>query len=330
MTRPQGSELQACMDLGSNSFHLLIGRWHSGQIEIIERCSERVLLGEGVRDSGRICDAAMARGLQCLSNFASLMSQHPVERYWALGTNTFRVANNAADFIAAAGEQGIRIATISGVQEAVLIYAGVLSAQPEDEAKRLVVDIGGGSTEIIVGHGNERLITESLTVGSVTWRDTYFSAQNMSLNDIEKGIDQGLADARRAFAGIAPAVSSAGWEQALASSGTIKMLAAICSAHGFPEGEVSQQALLTLRSRFVEHAVNGGELAGLKERRRDLLLAGWCVLLGLLQAYEVEAIQFSATALREGMLDFMVRNQRTLDIAAAADLPGLKLPAKTD
>lgn len=320
--------MKACMDLGSNSFHLLIGRWRDGEIEVVERCSERVLLGEGVRASGRISDAAMARGLDCLSTFHALMRQHPVERYWALGTNTFRVARNAGDFIDAAAEQGVRISTISGVQEAVLIYAGVLSALPEDEARRLVVDIGGGSTEVIVGHGSDRLLTQSLTVGSVTWRDSYFAQGETTLDQVESGLEQGLADARSSFASIAPAVRAAGWDQALASSGTIKMLAGICNAHGFAEGEVSQEALLTLRPLFVTQAVSGGELAGLKERRRDLLLAGWCVLLGLMQAYEVEKIRFSATALREGMLDFMVRNQRTLNITQEADLPGLRRPAQ--
>lgn len=328
MTRPASSEMQACMDLGSNSFHLLIGRWRRGQIEIVERCSERVLLGEGVRSSGRISDAAMARGLACLNTFNDLMRQHPVERYWALGTNTFRVASNASDFIATAAEQGVRISTISGVQEAVLIYAGVLSALPEDEARRLVVDIGGGSTEVIVGHGRDRLLTQSLTVGSVAWRDSYFAQGQTTVSEVESGLAQGLADAQSSFSSIAPAVRTAGWDQALASSGTIKMLAGICSAHGFPEGEVSQRALQTLRPLFVAQAVSGGELEGLKERRRDLLLAGWCVLLGLMQAYEVETIRFSATALREGMLDFMVRNQRTLQIAQAADLPGLRRPAQ--
>ncbi len=318
------SPLQACIDLGSNSFHLLIAQWAPERIEVVERCSERVQLGEGVRASGAISPAAFERGLDCLKRFDEILSRYPIERYWALGTNTFRVAGNAQEFINAADSLGIHISPITGTQEAVLIYAGVLSGLPKNHARRLVIDIGGGSTEVIVGHGSGQLLTESLAIGSVAWRDTYFGQAYSTEQSLAAAMDTALADARTLFSKVAPAVKLAGWDEAFAASGTIKMLASICEAHGFTAGQVSQEALLTLREAFADHALSGAELAGLKERRKDLLLAGWSVLLGVMQAYSIETITFSATALREGMLEFMMRNQQALRIMDNEAMPRFK------
>ena len=318
------SPLQACIDLGSNSFHLLIAQWAPERIEVVERCSERVQLGEGVRASGAISPAAFERGLECLKRFDEILSRYPIERYWALGTNTFRVAGNAQEFINAADSLGIHISPITGTQEAVLIYAGVLSGLPKNHARRLVIDIGGGSTEVIVGHGSGQLLTESLAIGSVAWRDTYFGQAYSTEQSLAAAMDTALADARKLFSKVAPAVKLAGWDEAFAASGTIKMLASICEAHGFTAGQVSQEALLTLREAFADHALSGAELAGLKERRKDLLLAGWSVLLGVMQAYSIETITFSATALREGMLEFMMRNQQALRIMDNEAMPRFK------
>ncbi len=318
------SPLQACIDLGSNSFHLLIAQWAPERIEVVERCSERVQLGEGVRASGAISPAAFERGLECLKRFDEILSRYPIERYWALGTNTFRVAGNAQEFIKAADGLGIHISPITGTQEAVLIYAGVLSGLPKNHARRLVIDIGGGSTEVIVGHGSGQLLTESLAIGSVAWRDTYFGQAYSTEQSLAAAMDTALADARTLFSKVAPAVKLAGWDEAFAASGTIKMLASICEAHGFAAGQVSQEALLTLREAFADHALSGAELAGLKERRKDLLLAGWSVLLGVMQAYSIETITFSATALREGMLEFMMRNQQALRIMDNEAMPRFK------
>ena len=318
------SPLQACIDLGSNSFHLLIAQWAPERIEVVERCSERVQLGEGVRASGAISPAAFERGLECLKRFDEILSRYPIERYWALGTNTFRVAGNAQEFIKAADSLGIHISPITGTQEAVLIYAGVLSGLPKNHARRLVIDIGGGSTEVIVGHGSGQLLTESLAIGSVAWRDTYFGRAYSTEQSLAAAMDTALADARKLFSKVAPAVKLAGWDEAFAASGTIKMLASICEAHGFAAGQVSQEALLTLREAFADHALSGAELAGLKERRKDLLLAGWSVLLGVMQAYSIETITFSSTALREGMLEFMMRNQQALRIMDNEAMPRFK------
>ena len=315
--------MHACIDLGSNSFHLLIGEWQQGKIEIVERLSEKVQLGENVSQTGRISTAAFERGLACLRRFAHLMAQYPLQQYWALGTNTFRVTENADAFIASAGEIGIEISVISGVQEAVLIYAGVITELPSSDIPRLVVDIGGGSTEVIVGSHHQRLLTDSLLIGSVAWRDHFFSDVSPDTESILSAMEAGRQAAIEVFAKIAPGVARCGWEQAYASSGTVKMLAAICQEQGDPAGIVSLKALRDLKPLFAEIIAEQEELAGLKEARRDLLLPGWCVLSGLMEAYRVPSVQFSSTALREGMLDFMVRNDKTFDAMTQSDLPSI-------
>jgi exopolyphosphatase/guanosine-5'-triphosphate,3'-diphosphate pyrophosphatase len=318
--------MYACIDLGSNSFHLLIGEWQDGRITIIERCSEKVQLGEGVLDNRLISSAAFERGLECLKRFESLMALHGVERYWALGTNTFRIADNAEQFIAAAADIGLEISIISGVQEAVLIYSGVISDLPSGDAKRFVIDIGGGSTELIVGMREQRLITHSLPVGCVSWRDQYFRAQNSAdRSQLEKRLALAIDAARSIFHSVAPGVNHYHWSEAFASSGTAKMLATVCQEHGEGTGEIRLSALRRLRGTIVGAIERGDELPGLKEKRRDLLLPGYAIMEGLMEAVSCDCITFSATALREGMLDFIVRSGKQAHTLDPSKLPDVSL-----
>jgi exopolyphosphatase / guanosine-5'-triphosphate,3'-diphosphate pyrophosphatase len=315
--------MYACIDLGSNSFHLLIGEWNNGRIEIVERCSDKVQLGEDVRLSGKITAAAFDRGVESLRHFKSLMDTYPLERYWALGTNTFRVTENAQQFIDSTADLGIDISIISGVQEAVLVYAGVISSLPEDDSRRLVIDIGGGSTEVIVGEQHRRLLTESLSIGSVAWRDRFFLPEYEASTELERQLELASSAAKEAFSAAAPGIRKANWTEAYASSGTVKMIAAICEEHGFGDARVSISALRDLQPLVIAATLGQGDLPGLKEKRRDLLLPGWAIMSGLMEAYGVQTINFSATALREGMLDFMVRNKKTLQVMEESDLPAV-------
>lgn len=313
--------MHACIDLGSNSFHLLIGEWEQGRIRIIERLSEKVQLGENVRYSGAISPEAFKRGIDCLRRFKVLMDQYPLQHYWALGTNTFRVTSNADEFLAAAGEIGIHISIISGVQEAVLIYAGVITDLPVSDSQRLVIDIGGGSTEIIIGRHHERLFTDSLAIGSVAWRDRFFTDVGADVKTLLEQMDKGREAARKVFSSSAPGLKKIGWDEAYASSGTMKMLTQICSEAGYGEGKLKLKALRKLQKKMAKCIAGDSVLPGLKESRRDLLLPGWCVLVGLMESYGVKKIVFSSTALREGMLDFMVKNEKTLQAMTSSELP---------
>lgn len=317
--------MYACIDLGSNSFHILIGEWVDGRIEIVERCSDSVQLGEDVRKTGRISAAAFERGLTCLKHFKTLMDQYPLEQYWALGTNTFRVTENYQEFIDAAAEIGIEISVISGVQEAVLIYAGVITSLPASDRHRMVIDIGGGSTEVIVGSGHDRLLTESMAIGSVAWRDRFFTGSDSDEATLEAQLDAATEASIKVFEVISPSVRRAGWHEAYASSGTVKMLAAICQSHGYGEGEITLEGLVELKGIMIAAIAHAEELTGLKEKRRELLLPGWAVLVGLMRAYSVATINFSSTALREGMLDFMAKNKKTMPIMKHSELPDVSI-----
>jgi len=313
--------MYACIDLGSNSFHLLIAQWHQGQVDIVERFSERVQLGEGVLSSGMISATAYQRGMACLKEFKQHMDLYPVTQYWALGTNTFRVAANAAQFVQQAKDKGLDISIISGVQEAVLVYAGVITNLPVNDDRHFVADIGGGSTEVVVGQNHQRLITESLPIGCVSWRDRFFGDGNSSEAQLSKALDQAVVAAQNEFSPVAMGVRKFSWDKAYASSGTAKMLTGIIKAHGLGDGGVSLDVLLQLRDPILSAIYHNGEIPGLKEKRRDLLLSGWSVMVGMLQAYSLETMRFSATALREGMLDFMVKNEKTMGLMETSKLP---------
>jgi exopolyphosphatase/guanosine-5'-triphosphate,3'-diphosphate pyrophosphatase len=310
-----------CIDLGSNSFHLLIAEPSDGGYKIVERLSEKVQLGENLSANGKITSQSFERGLACLHRFKLLMRQYPLQRYWALGTNTFRTADNANDFIHSAKTVGIDISIISGFQEASLVYAGVLTALPRSQAHRLVFDIGGGSTEVVVGKNHKRLLAESLPIGSVAWRDRFFSRGACSEVELASQMSEGSEEAFSVFSAIASGIVNVGWEEAYASSGTVKMLANICEGYGCEPRQVELATLLRHRKEMVNSICFGQELPGLKERRRDLLLPGWCIMVGLMKAYGIKKIQFSPAALREGMLDMMLKNGKTLQIMRSSDLP---------
>ncbi len=315
--------MYACIDLGSNSFHLLIGEWEDGRIRIVERCSEKVQLGEGVVRSRVISAAAFRRGLDCLAGFRELIRKHSVRQYWALGTNALRLAHNSPEFLTAARKIGVRVSVISGVQEAVLVYAGVTTSLPESEERRLVLDIGGGSTEVIAGHGHRRIITESLPVGTVAWRDRFFAEPATGARALESGMDAGLEAATGIFEPVRSALARAGWDQAYASSGTVKMLKYICESRGYGKNRITAAALAELKPMLAAGIADNSPLEGLKPERRDLLLPGWCIASALMRVYGVETLHFSATALREGMLDFLVRNEKTMPIMRQSPLPAV-------
>ena len=301
--------MYACLDLGSNSFHLLIARWGEGKTEIIERFSEKIQLGESVTATGIISPQAFQRGIECLIRFQSVINNYPIENCWAVGTNALRIARNAADFVEAAKAVGFNVTIISGIQEAALVYAGVTSTISESEVPQLVIDIGGGSTELIVGRGREPLWMQSLPIGCVTWRDDWFCKLPADSSKLEFLLDESVAAATAVFNTVLCEINNYHWVESYASSGTAKMFAAVCQQNLPGIQGISLEALVAMRPLIIHSALTGNLLPGMTETRRDLILPGWAVLAALMQSYALSSINFSATALREGMLDFMVKNK---------------------
>lgn len=304
--------MYACLDLGSNSFHLLIARFRQGRIEIVERFSQKVQLGEGVAVTGQLTDAAIRRGLECLQHFREVVDAHPADCLWSVGTNALRRAGNAADFLRQARELGFDIEVISGEAEGALVYAGVTAALPERDEPRLVVDIGGGSTEIVTGHGREHRQVVSLPMGCVSWRDRYFrslpddasrKAIDRALTDAEDAASEILAEACQSMDGAPQEIHSV-----FASSGTAKMLALIAAAQGETGRSVSRQGLDALYDEGQLHRLvrtSDWLVPGLKPSRRDLLLPGWVLMRAFMRVFNVADLEFSPSALREGMLTVM-------------------------
>lgn len=301
----------ACIDLGSNSFHLLIAHWQNGRYEIVERFSEKVQLGEGVAINRHISAAAFSRGLSCLDAFALALRRYPVKHVWAVGTNALRIADNSAEFLAQAANRGFDIDVVSGIEEAALVYAGVISALPDDGETRLVIDIGGGSTEIVVGQGTRQLQAHSMPVGCVSWRDKWFSAPLTDEESIRRQLHDAVQDAENVFMTVAEQLATTPWTEVYASSGTAKMLSAVCSQRlepGSAPAGVLLETLQSLESDIVTVTLNPGlTLRGLKNGRRELILPGWSVLMGFMRSNAITALSFSPAALREGMLHYLVQ-----------------------
>lgn len=307
--------MYACIDLGSNSFHLLIARWHEGSYDIVERFSDKVQLGEGLVEGGNITQQAFDRGLRCLETFRQALARYPIEHRWAVGTNALRTAANAGQFLQKASEMGFVIDVVPGLEEAALVYAGVISALPADDTSRLVIDIGGGSTELVVGAGPKRLQSHSMAIGCISWRDIWFS----NLPRTESALSQCLDDAAQAsanvFAGVAGELAATPWHEVYASSGTAKMLSAVCTHKNQQQRSapgVTLATLQALKSDVMRTVLEPGfSLPGLKNGRRELILPGWAVLHGFMTACQVTDLNFSPSALREGMLHYLARASAT-------------------
>jgi len=306
----ENQQMYACIDLGSNSFHLLIANWHDGRHDIVERFSDKVQLGEGLAEGRRLNDDAFARGLRCLHTFRHALDRYPIQHCWAVGTNALRIASNADEFLKAASQLGINIDIVSGLEEAALVYAGVNSALPESPEPRLIIDIGGGSTELVIGQGDTRLQSHSMPIGCISWRDRWFAEQPADTNELEKRLDLALQSAEQVFAEVTQALAANPWSDVYASSGTAKMLAGVCAQRmgSSSPNSVDLPLLKSFKPDILQVARDPTYvLPGLKNGRRELVLPGWAVLCGFMQATGVQSLRFSPSALREGMLHYMVK-----------------------
>jgi len=298
------SNLYAALDLGSNSFHLLIGEINNGQIRVVERFSEKVQLGAGLLVDGKINNAAMVRGLSCLKGFQAHIKRYPSCQIKCCGTQAMRKAKNSRKFLKTAADYGFDIEVIDGIQEAEWVYQGVISNLPTSDKTRLVIDVGGGSTEFALGRGDQLLDVDSIPMGCVSWRELYFSNGLI--------LDEAWAEATLKVRELmVPIVKGARFnaDEVYVSSGTARMLNSICHENNIigDDGEIQIKSLKKLQKiLWAYHQVDDVILAGLKPQRRDLLLSGLNIMLVIAQQLKIQQLTFSKTALREGMLLSMV------------------------
>ena len=305
--------LLAAIDLGSNSFRLEIGRYHSGHIERVEYLKETVRQGNGLDEQKNLNAAAMQRGWDCLARFAERLHGFQKHQVRAVATQTLREAVNRDVFLERAQQiLGFAIEVVSGQEEARLIYQGVSRLLPQSDEKRLVVDIGGRSTEMILGQGYEARRMESYRLGSVAWSSRYFPkglCSTSSFKTAEIAAQAVLDEALGSF----PASE---WQVAYGSSGTVGAVADILSANGFAPGVVTRPGLDWLLDRMVKAgSVDALRLEGLKEDRRAVLAGGLSVLRAIFGLFGIEQMLPAQGALRQGALyDLIDREGNETDV----------------
>ncbi|OOR92893.1 exopolyphosphatase [Moraxella caviae] len=299
-------ELLAAIDIGSNSFHLAIARMDHGDLKKIAAMSEKVQLGAGLDEQKRLSEDVQKRGLDCLARFVGRLENVQAERLRVVATNALRQAVNADEFIARANAILPRpIEIISGREEARLIYVGVANTLVND-TKRFVVDIGGGSTELIVGKGHESILTESAQMGAVSFTQKFFKDGVIS----NAAFDAAISAAQKEIIPYAQRYQKTGFETVIGSSGTIKAVKGALMQLGLADKErITLDGVLALRQHLVGvGCVNDIELNTVKAHRKAIFPAGLAVLIAVMQIFGVKRMTYSDGALREGvMYDMMSR-----------------------
>ncbi len=297
-------ETLAAVDLGSNSFHLEIGRVVDGQIYPLDAVREVVRLGAGLTPERRIDRAKQAVALEALAKFGERLRGFARPAVRAVGTNALRVAKNAPQFLREArAALGFPIEVISGREEARLIYLGVAHAMPaspgSEKARRLVVDIGGGSTEFIIGTGLEPQLTESLYMGCVSYSLKYFPEGRIDKSRMKAAE---LA-ARQELAALIQAYRTAGWDEAVGSSGTARSIENILRENGFAGDGITREGLERLRTLLLKNErADPDRIAGLRPNRAPVLPGGLAIMTAVFDALGLEAMKISEGALRHGVL----------------------------
>ena len=289
----------AAVDMGSNSFRLEIGQLFHGRYRRIDYLKETVRLGAGLDAAGLLGEEAVERGLACLSRFATRLASFAPGQVRAVATQTLREARNRDAFLLRAqAVLGVPIEVISGREEARLIYAGVVHLQPADEP-RLVVDIGGRSTELILGRGRVPTVAESFGVGCVGLSMRFFDGGRITEEGFRAAQVAAGAELEEGLQSFAPSR----WQQALASSGTASAVSQLLMANGVTDGRITPAGLRWCIERCLEAGhVDRLQLTGLKPERRPVLPGGLAILYTLAANYGIATLWPAKGALRQGVI----------------------------
>lgn len=289
----------AAIDMGSNSFRLEIGQLSPGRYKRIDYLKETVRLGAGLDAQGLLTEDAMQRGLACLRRFAQRLEGYAPMQVRAVATQTLREAQNRNAFLERARTVlGHAIEVISGREEARLIFAGVARLQPSDEL-RLVIDIGGRSTEMILGQGRTPLRAESFQVGSVSLSMRYFPEGRFTENAFRAAQVAAGAELEEALAPFAPRH----WREALGSSGTAGAVSQLLAANSITDGVITPDGLRWCMDQCLRAGrVDRLNLQGLKDDRRAVIGGGLSILYTLATHFGIEALQPARGALRQGVI----------------------------
>ncbi len=298
-SKPTFSEI-AAVDLGSNSFRLQLARVVDDHLIFHDSLREVVRLGAGLSDDKTLSDEALARAVDCLKRFGERLRGLPPQAVRAVATNTFRVAKNAPELLKAAQEAlGFPIEIIAGREEARMIFVGVSHSLPKADHKRLVIDIGGGSTEFIIGEGLEPLEMESLYMGCVSYSLRYFSDGKIT----EDAFERAQIAAATEIQTISKKFKSKHWQEAVGSSGTARTLGEVLRLNGLTDGAVTLEGLYQLRQLLIKSKeIKRIELNGLSADRAAVISGGLAIMLAAFEGLNIDKLTVANSALREGVL----------------------------
>jgi exopolyphosphatase / guanosine-5'-triphosphate,3'-diphosphate pyrophosphatase len=300
MARSSVPDVIAAVDLGSNSFHMVVARYSHGQLTILDRLREAVRLGAGLDDLGRLKREAVDTALACLERFGQRLRDMKAESVRVVGTNTLRKARRKGAFLdRARAALGHPIEVISGIEEARLIYLGVARTMPSEPGRRLVADIGGGSTEIIIGEGVHAKKLESLYMGCVSMSARCFGDGEIT----EKRMRRARLAARLELEPVQATFKSYGWDHAVGSSGTIRAVGDVLRARNNTDATINAGSVESL----IEHTIRAGSLSklrlpGLTDDRVPVFVGGLAILAEILNVLEIKSMRVADGALREGLL----------------------------
>ena len=290
----------AAIDLGSNSFRLHIGAFDGDRIRIVNSAREPVRLGAGLDERGNLTVSAMQAAVACLSRFSAILQATPLTRVRVVATNTVRIARNARTFLQLAEKAiGYPIEVISGEEEGRLIYMGVACALNDASERRLVIDIGGGSTELALGQGGDIEEVESFGIGTVTMASRFFAGQKITAH----AFDAATLTARSYFEDRMKPFHPRLWHTVYGSSGTMRTLADVIEKNAIGDGTLSLKNLRLLRDWLIVCGRQDSiDLAGIKPERFSVILGGLPVLIGLAEELGLRQLWPVEAGLRMGVL----------------------------
>jgi exopolyphosphatase / guanosine-5'-triphosphate,3'-diphosphate pyrophosphatase len=299
-------DVLAAVDLGSNSFHMVVARYSHGQLVILDRLREMVRLAAGMGDSGRLDDTATDRALRCLERFGQRLRAMRADSVRVVGTNALRRAKRKRWFLEhARAALGHPIEIISGLEEARLIYSGVAHTSPMSPDKRLVIDIGGGSTEIVIGEGFDPFLLESLSVGCVGLSASFFDDGRISAKRLERA----RTAVRLELEPVQEAYRKMGWLQVFGSSGTVRVISDVLHRLNPESPHITLDNLNALAERVVTAGhVDELDLPDVDAERAPVFPAGLAILLEVVENFGIDRVRVAEGAMREGLLyDLMGR-----------------------
>ncbi len=307
------SDIVAAIDLGSNSFHMIVARIANGHIQVLDRLREMVQLAAGLDSRSRLSGESQQRALDCLARFGQRLRQIPPEQLRIVGTNTLRQARNSAEFLTRAeAVLGHSVEIISGYEEARLIYLGVAHSVAAIAGRRLVVDIGGGSTELIIGEQFEPLHLNSLKMGCVSISRACFDDGRIT----EARLRKAELMVRLKLEPVEEECRERGWQAVTGASGTIKAIQEVVTREGWSQEGITLEALRRLRSAVLESGSTAAMAARwqLEPARARVFPGGFMVLHGLCEALNVTQMEVSDGALREGVIYDLLGRIRDEDV----------------